>query len=256
MQTFYGSYKVAENIGAEVVEILISAGLQPDLVPVITHKASNIVAATSHKVRIDCVCHRLHTAIESVWEKAKAAHSTLKELYESCHKLVQYVKKTTGIQSQLPITLKQGGTTRPWRVLIKMMHSIKINIEDENTTLASHLRSRKKEGLLSDIDQRMLNFVYNFLQIAEPIFDVLEFSTIPSLGNVLPSYYLLRTTWNEKKVMDICEVRRLKKELVDAIDAKLWTSIVQLHFAATFLDPSLKAFRFCDVKKDKVLFRQ
>ena len=56
--------------------------------------------------------------------------------------------------------------------------------------------------------------------------------------------------------MDICEVRRLKKELVDAINAKLWTSIVQLHFAATFLDSSLKEFRFCDVKKDKVFFRQ
>ena len=80
--------KIAENIDAELDEILISAGLQPDLVPVTTDKSSNIVAATSHTVRIDCACHRLHTAIESAWEKAKAAYSTLKELDESCHKLV------------------------------------------------------------------------------------------------------------------------------------------------------------------------
>ena len=37
---------------------------------------------------------------------------------------------------------------------------------------------------------------------------------------------------------------------------KMWTSIIQLHFAATFLDPTLREFRFCPIVKDRELFHQ
>jgi hypothetical protein len=44
--------------------------------------------------------------------------------------------------------------------------------------------------------------------------------------------------------------------MVDALDEKFWTSIIQLHFAATFLDPTLRQVKFCPVDKDRKLFRQ
>lgn len=138
---------------------------------------------------------------------------------------------------------------------MKMMASIITNIDDEEDTLAVALRKRRKEGLLSDTDHELLKAVYEVLQVAEPTFDVLEFSSIPTISYVVPSYYLLRTKWSENTA-DRPEVRKLKKELVEALDAKLWSSIVQLHFAATYLDPTLKEFMFCPVKKDRVLFRQ
>lgn len=253
---YFPDQKTAENIAKALDEVLTQAGLNPETVAVTTDKGSNVVAATANKIRIDCSCHRLHTGIELAWISSKTAFSSLEELDANLRKLVQYVKKTTGIQSQLAITLKQGGATRPWRALVNMMKSIIANIDDDNSVLANALRIKRKEGLLSDIDDALLKAVYEVLAIAEEVFDTLEFSSVPTLQYVLPSYYLLRGMWTETKPTDLAEVRRLKKELVDALDAKMWTSIVQLHFAATFLDPTLREFKFCPVAKDRQLFRQ
>ena len=46
--------------------------------------------------------------------------------------------------------------------------------------------------MLSDIDVGLLKEVFEVLAIAEQVFDTLEFSSVPTLGNVVPSYYLLR----------------------------------------------------------------
>jgi hypothetical protein len=110
---------------------------------------------------------------------------------------------------------------------------------NDNSVLANALRLKRKERLLSDIDDALLKAVYEVLAIAE-VFDTLEFSSVPTIEYVLPSYYLLHGMWNQTKPTDLAEVRRLKKELINALDGKMWTSIVQLHFAATFLDPSLR----------------
>jgi hypothetical protein len=99
-----------------------------------------------------------------------------------------------------------------------MMKSIIANINDDNSVLANALRPKRKEGLLSDIDDTLLKAVYEVLAIAEEVFDTLEFSSVPTIEYVLPSYYLLRDMWSETKPTDLAEVRRLKKELVDALD--------------------------------------
>jgi len=124
--------KTAENIAKSLDAALNQTGLESETVPVTTDKGSNVVAATANKIRVDCACHRLHTAIELAWNSSKTAFATLQDLDASCRKLVQYVKKTTGIQFQLVITLKQGGATRPWRALVNMLKSIIANIDDEN----------------------------------------------------------------------------------------------------------------------------
>ena len=145
----------------------------------------------------------MHTGIELAWISSKTEE--LEELDANLRKLVQYVKKTfAGIQSQLSITLKQGGATRPWRALFNMMKSIIANIDDDNSVLANALRIKRKEGLLSDIE-RLLKAVYEVLAIAEEVFDTLEFSSVPTLQYVLPSYYLLRGMWTETEPTDLAE---------------------------------------------------
>ena len=108
---YFPDKKSADNIVKVLDDSLVSAGLKPDTVAVTTDKGANIVAATAQKIRVDCACHRLHTAIEIAWKTSKECSSSLTDLDEQCHKLVQYVKKTKSIQSQLSITLKQGGVT-------------------------------------------------------------------------------------------------------------------------------------------------
>jgi hypothetical protein len=93
-----------------------------------------------------------------------------------------------------------------------MMKSIIANIDDDKSVLANALkRLKRKEGLLSDIDDTLLKAVYEVLAIAEEVFDTLEFSSVPAIEYVLPSYYLLRGVWSETKPTDLAEVRRLKK---------------------------------------------
>ena len=222
---YFPDKKSADNIAKVLDDSLVSAGLKPDTVAVTTDKGANIVAATAQKIRVDCACHRLHTAIEIAWKTSKECSSSLTDLDEQCHKLVQYVKKTNSIQSQLSITLKQGGVTRPWRALVNMMKSIIANIDDSHHVLANALRSRRKESLISDIDDILLKAVYEVLSIAEHVFDTLEFNSSPTLWNVVPSYYLLRGFWSETNVSDLPEVRKLTKELVQALDGKVWISI-------------------------------
>ena len=82
------------------------------------------------------------------------------------------------------------------------------------------------------------------LKKAESTFDILEFSFIPTLHLVLPSFYQLHNFWSETKATDTGAGRILKRNLVMALDEKMWKDIVALHVAATWLDPTLKSFSF------------
>ena len=82
------------------------------------------------------------------------------------------------------------------------------------------------------------------LKKAESTFDILEFSFIPTLYFVLPSFYQLRNFWSETKATDTAAGRILKRNLVKALDNKMWKDVVALHVTATWLDPTLKSFSF------------
>ena len=86
----------------------------------------------------------------------------------------------------------------------------------------------------------------NILEKAEEIkfFDILEYSFVPSLQFVLPAFYKLRNFWSELSATDTAAGRVLKRNLVMALDSKMWEDISALHVAASYLDPSLKGFSF------------
>ena len=82
------------------------------------------VAATKSKCHVNCAYHCLSTSINTVWDASCAQNEDLKELDDCANSLVKFVKKSGGIQYNLPATLKAGGKTRPWRGLINKFCSI------------------------------------------------------------------------------------------------------------------------------------
>ena len=54
-----------DNISATVSDILREYGIREDDTPVTTDHGSNVVTALPNNVRLDCMCHRLHTVLQS-----------------------------------------------------------------------------------------------------------------------------------------------------------------------------------------------
>ena len=80
------------------------------------------------------------------------------------------------------------------------------------------------------------------------IFDNLEFSTRPTLQNVVPSYYLMIEYCTIDKKQKTSITNLLKAEIAKELDDKYLTSTTQLHWIATYLDPSFKELLFVSDK--------
>ena len=99
--------KTSENIEFELDQILTEVYCDPANTPVTTDKGANIVAATVQKIRLDFTCHRSNTEIQTGWERAMMEIDELDQLYYNVNKAVTFAKKSSGIQSELPISLKK-----------------------------------------------------------------------------------------------------------------------------------------------------
>ena len=78
------------------------------------------------------------------------------------------------------------------------------------------------------------------LQILEKAEDILEYSFVSTLQFVLPSFYKLGNFWYDLSASDTAAGRILKRNLVSALDTKLWEDITILHVATSYL--SLRIF--------------
>ena len=123
-----------------------------------------------------------------------AQDDNIQQLNTFSHKLVKYVNQASGIQSNLPISLKHGGETRPWRSLSDMFSSTSRSHE----ALIPLLRERKKDCLITRIDVDLLSEVVEFLDIFPTMFDKLEYANVPTLQNSLLVYYTLFESWQPK----------------------------------------------------------
>ena len=171
------------------------------------------------------------------------------QLDQFCHELIRFVNHSSGIQSNLPTTLKHGGITRPWRSLSSMF----VSILKSRDVLFVELRNRKKEHLISRIDVDLLREVVNFLEPMSTFFDILEFANVPSLQNGLPVYYTLEETWKPND-LDNSIIKSLKSKFLKFLIEKFWSSLGMLHFVASYLDPSLRSFAFVTADNDRNLF--
>ena len=128
----------AVNISTAVNAILTEYGLSEDDTPVTTDHGSNIVAALRSKIRLDCLCHRLHTVLETAWRETKNADPEAAGYETVIADLCRYVKQASGVQEQLPTSLKHGGDTRPWTSMCRCAESVNKSYD----TLVSVLTTR------------------------------------------------------------------------------------------------------------------
>jgi hypothetical protein len=229
----------AKNISAAVNEILMDYGLPVDNTPVTTDRGSNVVAALKDTIRLDCMCHRLHTVLECAWRETKA-HDPDAEAYEiGISELCRYVKQATGIQEQLPQSLKHGGDTRPWVSMYRRAEALEASFE----VLVKILTERNKLEMISKVSRSLNREIMQITKAIMDVFKSLEATNSATLQLVAPSYYLLvrklKPSLRESNV-----VKTFREYLMRYLDEKYWNSITAFHWMATFLDPSFKQFEF------------
>jgi len=249
---YFPEKHTAQNIRNFIDSTLMELGLSLTDTPCTTDKGSNIVAATAAKTHVDCSCHRLNTAIDTGWKNVMSLDADVRQLDNFCHELVKYANQASGVQSNLPKSLKHGGETRPWRSLTDMFSSISASRD----ALVPLLRERKKEQLIARIDVDLLHEVVSFVKVFPPLFDVLEYANIPTLQNSLPVYYTLHEVW-QPQAGDSEPLALMKKAFLAALTDKYWTSLSMLNFVASYLDPTLRDFAFVrNVNDRQGFFRQ
>ena len=124
-------------------------------VQIVTDSGRNIVAAVSDMRSNRCMAHRLHTVLSDAWEYAKEHDPDILNLDLFCRKLVTFVKASSNIQEHLPMRLKHGGKTRPWRSLYQMFHSIYTSYD----ALEVVLGQKRELVRLQSIDKPLLDFL-------------------------------------------------------------------------------------------------
>ena len=112
------------------------------------------------------------------------------------------------------------------------------------------LNPRKKAYLIARINVDLLNDVVEFRSVFPAIYDILEYADVPTLQNALPVFYTLYQAWQPDS-NDADNLSLLKREFLKVPQVKYWPSLTMLHSAATFLDPSLKHFRFVTDMNDR-----
>lgn len=218
--------------------------------PITTDSAANVVAAfkITNETRLPCMAHRCNTVLETAWDETKRKYTSFEIFCNSVRDLRKFINQTSGIQDKLPATIKSNSGTRPWRSYFTVHDSINTFFE----TLTEILRARNEQNRLFYIDTLLLLDIVDFMRNFSLIFDHLEFSSCPTLQNVVPSYY---------KMVSYCEVtsntqqkeilNTLKIETLKSLNDKYWTSITTLHWIASYLEPTFKCLTFIQDKKER-----
>ncbi|CAF4039817.1 unnamed protein product, partial [Rotaria magnacalcarata] len=233
--------KTSMNIWQEIKYIFESFNLSFGDTPIVTDQGSNMVAAfnITQKARIPCMAHRCNTTFETAWNREDSKNPTFAMFNLAVRELRKYTNQTSGIQDKLTKTLKGGCSTRPWRSYFIIHDSLNDSFEELNIIL----RDRQEQHRLFNIDPVLLNGIVQLMRPFSMIFDQLEMANQPTLQNVVPSYYRMmndtQADANDHKI-----IKELKSEIRYCLDEKYLPSILQIHWVATYLDPSFKSFFF------------
>lgn len=231
----------AVNISAMFNNIMAEYHLSEQDTPVTTDHGANVVAALRNNIRLDCFCHRLHTVLETAWRDTKLQEPDANVYETAVSELCRFIKQSTGLQEQLPKSLKHGGDTRPWISMYRRAESIEASYE----SLVNLLTAKNKLELIATVNRSLNREIMLLTKSLKDVFESLEKVDQPTLSLVAPSYYLLLKKFSpvarETGVMST-----FRKNLKKYLDEKLWPSISALHWIASFLDPSFKNFTFVD----------
>ncbi|CAF4620576.1 unnamed protein product [Rotaria sp. Silwood1] len=240
---FPNETKTAINIWNEIKQIFQSFGLSFGDTPIVTDQGANMVAAfkLTDEARFPCMAHRCHTTIETAWDRLDTKNTQFSTFNTAVKDIRKYVQRSGGIQENLEKTIKSSSGTRPWRSYFNVYGSLHTSYKQ----LLTILRHRNQQHRLYQIDPVLLCAIADLMKSFLLIFDSLEFANVPTLQNVVPSYYMLKYYVQPNK-NDLFIFAELKVELLNSLEEKYALSITELHWIASYLDPSFKNFSFID----------
>lgn len=242
----------AENISSVVKNIFKEYALSETDTPATTDHGANIVAALRNNIRLDCMCHRLHTVIECAWRDTKSAEADAASYESAASELCRVVKQSCGLQEQLPKSLKHGGDTRPWIAMYRRAESIEVSYE----ALVQLLTAKDKLELIGNVSRSLNREIMELTSTVRAIFESMEKANDVTLQLVVPSYYLLSSKFISSP-RDSRTIRTFRKYLKQYLDDKFWSSIRAFHWIATFLDPTFKQLEFLPQRTaDDILFKR
>jgi hypothetical protein len=229
----------AINIAAALTEILTEFGLSENDTPFTTDHGSNIVAALHSNIRLDCVCHRLHTVLETAWRETKRDNEDAAKYETAVSDLCRFAKQSTGVQEQLPKSLKHGGDTRPWVAMYRRSDSVESSFD----ALVPILTAKGRLDLIGNVSRSLNLEILSITKCVKTVFESLEKVNEPTLQLVAPSYYLLMKKL-APPARESNSMRMFRDYMRKYLDEKFYTSIKALHWIATFLDPTFKQMEF------------
>ena len=128
------------------------------------------------EARFPYMVHRCTAMLETAWNRLDAQSRTFNMLNVAVRELCKYDQQSTGLQEQLPKTLKRTSGTRPWRSYFSVHHSLHHSYEKLN----SILRHRNEQHRLYHIDPALLNDIVCLMAESSLIFDCLNRFCTPS----------------------------------------------------------------------------
>lgn len=126
--------------------------------------------------------------MESAWRDTKRDEQDAATYDTSISDVCRFAKQSTGVQEQLPRSLKHGGDTRPWVSMFRRADSVEASYD----ALVKVLTERNRLSLIANVNRSLNREIMEITRSMKEVFESLESSNEPTLHLVVPSYYLMQ----------------------------------------------------------------
>jgi hypothetical protein len=227
---FANETKTAINIWSEIEQIFQSFGLSFGDTPVVTDQGVNMVAAfkLTDEPHFPCMAHRSNTTIKTALNRLYKKKTQFATFNTAVKDIRKYIQQSGGIRANLEKAIKSASGTRPWRSYFNVHDSLHASYEQ----LLNILRNRNEQHFLFQIDPVFLGSIGDLMKPFSLIFHSLEFVDMPTLQNVVPIYYMMKT-YVQPNRNDSSIIGELKIELLNSLEEKYAPPITELHWVAS-----------------------
>ena len=195
--------------------ILNEYNIDPSKLAATTDHGANVVAVfrisgLDASARLDCMAHRLLTCFSSMWSQACSSLPELQDYENNASALARYCNQASGVQEQLPVSIKKGSTARRWEGLIDRAHSI-----NESYDALMHILSeqhRDRALLVASVNRRLKTAISKFMIPLRKLFEVLQFKSKPTINFAVLVYYEAVELTKPCPNSDDPAIAKLKKE--------------------------------------------
>ena len=222
----------------------------------VTDSGANIVkACRDYYVHYRCLAHRYSTALTIGYESACKESSLLDSVERDTNSLIGYFNHSEK-NKNLPIRLKSGSRTRPWRHLHEKFYSINESYDE----ILKILTPLGQEYKLTRYLRNMIVYLEKIFSLFKSVFDILEPVKTINISKVVPTYFVLLDKLDKILIQFECEypkdVYSQETEAIEILIENLKYSVsskIEIHsiyLAASFLDPEFKDFNLIPRKEE------